>query len=378
MMMTYLRVALGVVVLVGLTTAPVHAGIWNGVEVTPRVNLQAVYDDNVTFAHVNPVSDSRKDLALGLNLDREGKDYNFNIDGLITRQMFTHNSSFDNTIENFDANYSLELSKYDQFAVRDLFSHSAEPGSFADAFGRNGGRYSTYHNLFNTGYHHDMNESSFWDVRYINDLTDFSRSDIHDSVLNGLGADVGYMFNAKVTMKMNYNASIRKFYPGKSATENELSTLLRYSFSKQLYVDAQAGLNLIHAYDGKDFSKPMYRMSLINDVNATTRTSLTMLDKRCTTIPYAQDLWDEWRVMADISKDLTNTLRGVVTAFYGEGTYVAQDASSKFTGADIGVVYELTRRAEMNLHYSYAQDDASSAGAGYIKNSVSIGVNVKF
>ncbi len=378
MMKKYLRVVWGVIAVTGITPSLAHAGTWNNVEITPRVSLIEVYDDNVTFAHVDPVHDSRSDLSLGLNLDREGKDYNFNIDGLVMRQMFMRNSSFDNTIENFKADYSLELSKYDQVTSSDTFFHGEDPASFADAFGRSGGRYSTYHNSYNLGYRHAMNETSFWDLRYITDLTDFSRAGMSDSVLNGFSGDVGYEFSSKVTMKMNYGYNLRKFYPGKSATENAVSTLCRYSFSKQLYLDAETGLDLIHAYDGKDFVKPMYRLGLVNDVNATTRTSLTMLDKRCTTIAYAQDLWDEWRVTADITKELTNTIRGVVSAFYGKGEYVAANTSSRFTGMDVGIVYELTRKAELNLHYSYIQDDASTPGMGYIKNAVSVGVNIKF
>lgn len=354
-----------------------YAFLWNNIEVTPRVALSETYDDNITFIKNNPVSDAVTCALIGLGFKIEGKTHSLALDANVAHEFFSQNTSFNNTAEDVTLRLQKELSKYDLIKITDSFSHSEEPRSFEDAFGRTSGRYFTYCNVFNTGYHRDLNQQLAWDFRYANDLTDFSQKDLSDSAMNTVGTSLEYAFDSANILGLNYAWNKRDFSPGPAATEQEVSLNLRHFFTTQLYLDVQPGANFVSSYNDKDYTKPMVRVFLTNDIDKNTQAGISF-EKKYTTTAYTQDLFNIWRVSMTYLKQLTNRSSAAFNAFYGHGDYVITDILEKYQGVAIGCMYDLTKKAKLNLSYAFSQNSSTAETDSYTKNTFFLGVTFEF
>jgi hypothetical protein len=346
-------------------------------EITPRAGMSESYDDNITYVKDNPQSDWITELLVGLGIRREGKNNLLTMDVSATHQFFFDNSSFDNTSEYLDVNFLQEISKYDTLRITDTFSHSEEPRSFADAFGRTTGRYSTFQNDAGVDYRHDFSQQLAGNLRYANSLTNYSRNDLSDSDMNTVGTGLDYAFNSANIASLNYDWMKRDFSPGASATTRELAGVLRHFFTAQVYLDLQGGADFIKSFNEEESTKPLFRAALINDIDETTRTGIRF-EKQYTTTSYTQDLFDMWRVSVNLLKQLTSRFTATFNAFYGQGTYVTTDIQDDLTGVGLGCNYDLTKDAKVNLGYSFSQDDSTDAVNSYTKNVIYLGMEMKF
>jgi hypothetical protein len=360
-----------------MSTGGYASYMYNGLEITPSASVQEGYDDNITYVKNNPISDAFTQLLAELAVKQEGKTESLSLDTKIEEELYAQHSSLDNTSEYMNLDYKQDFSEYDHLKVTDVFSHAEQPTSFANAFGSTPGFYFTYQNTLDMAYHHDLTEQLGANFRYSNDLLDFSNTSMSNSSLNTVGTGLEYAFDSATILKTDYDYNYREFYPGPSATENEVSAGVRRYLTPQLYADLRSGADFINSFNGQNYIQPLYKASLTNDLDETTQTGISF-EKQYTTNGWNQDLFNEWRVSGNYIKDLTSRTTATLNVFYGNGDYISTNINEKYTGASIGVSYELTKKAKVTLSYTFSKDDSTLSTNSYTKNVVYLGTKYEF
>lgn len=345
-------------------------------EIKLHGGVSELYDDNITYVKTDRVHDLITRPTVGATAVYEGKTTRFTAEGNYYHEFYADNSNFNNNSGNFTASLNSELSKFDRISIGESYTKTYEPRSFEDQFGYTGGRYSSSRNRVNLGYTRDMSAHTGLSVRYANEINSYSRSDISKSYLNTAGVEGAYIFSSDLSVFAAYDFSRRDFDPGSDATTNTVSGGLRKYITKQLYFDGMAGADFIKSYSGRDYTKPMAMVSMTDDINDRTRGTLSFM-KRFDTISYAQDLFDQWRVNAGLSHEITQKLSGSLSAFYGRGEYIGDAVVNKLLGSGVGLSYDINDNWKANAGYSFSRE-TSSGGGGYKKNTVTLGLTAEF
>ncbi|MCX5694934.1 MAG: outer membrane beta-barrel protein [Candidatus Omnitrophica bacterium] len=342
-----------------------------------NTSVTETYDDNITYASTDAKKDYIANLLLGADLDYEGKTNSLAFSGNLKYENFADNASFNNLAEDFSAIYRQELSKFDRFSVRNAFIHAEEPRSFEDEFGRNSGRYAYFRNIVTAGYSRDVSRNMAINADYTNEIDTYSRSDLSDTYLNAIGLGAEYTISSQTILLAGYNFSVRKFDPGTDATTNALSAGIRQYFTKQLFLEGKAGIDFIRSYDKKNYARPLFSLSLADEVNETTKFNLSF-KKEYFNNAYSQDLFNEWRISAGLNKQLLARLGSNISAFYGNGEYVESGTSDNLRGINCGFDYDLRDNIKVNLNYVYSETSSNVSTREYKRNAVSLGVKVDF
>ena len=342
-----------------------------------RASISEAYDDNITFVHEGEKEGFITNLSLGFDVEYEGKTRSFELITNINQQIFTNYDDFNNTSQDLSLNFQQEFSKFSRISIRNVFSHTYEPRSFEDAFGRTRGRYSYYRNRLNLAYIRDVTKQLSITARYINEIDEISRQDLSDSYLNTAGIGATYFLNSVTSFLFSYDFSHRDFDPGSDATINTIAAGMRYYLTKQLYFDIKAGIDLIHSYSDRDYSKPLIQASLTNDIDENSLVNISFT-KRYYTNAYTEDLFDYWQTSVTFRRQLFRRLGCVFSGFYGEGEYIATNITDKLQGASIGFTYDLSRKLKANLSYSYSKVDSTIETREYTKNTVLLGLTMEF
>ncbi|OQX79325.1 MAG: hypothetical protein B6D56_07335 [Candidatus Omnitrophica bacterium 4484_70.1] len=336
-----------------------------------------VYDDNITFIKDKKKEDFITKVNLGLDLKYEGKTQAFVVGGGITQQIFARYHNYNNTSQHLSLNFYKEFSPYSQLRLTDSFAHTYEPRSFEEAFGRTGGRYSYYRNKFNLIYIRDI--SKYLNIRAIfaNEINEVSRQGLRDSTLNQAGFNLNYFWSPSIILKFNYSFFLRDFTPGEGASTHSIVLGLRNYLSSQLYFDFRGGMEVIESFNDKNYIRPLIQALVTGDIDENTRVKLAFTKKYYTNA-YTEDLFNYWRVSAFLTRRLLKRLRGSLLGFYGEGRYVAIGIRDKLNGVTFTFTFDVGRDIKANFSYTNSRVDSTDIGREYIKNTVGLGVTIKF
>jgi len=347
------------------------------IEIKPHASVYESYDDNITYVKEEKIHDWITKPSVGAALIYEGKTTSFMVDGNYYHEFYASNSGFDNNGGDVSAELNAELSKYDRISLRDAFSKTYEPRSFEDQFGFIGGRYSSTRNRVDFGYAHDVSERIGLATRYSNEYNTYSRDDIAKSFLNSGGVEGSYIVSSDLSFYTAYDYSRRDFDEGPHATTNTWTGGFRKYLTKQVFVDASTGVDFIKAYSGSDFTKPFGLISITDEISDRTNAML-MFSKRYSTISYNEDIFDQWQVSASLNHEITQKLKGTVSAFYGRGEYVTTEQVDKFVGSSAALEYEINDKWKARAAYSYSKQDSTSIFSEYRKNTVTLGLLAEF
>jgi opacity protein-like surface antigen len=347
------------------------------VDVTVRAGAGEAYDDNITFANTNKKNDSSTNLNLGVDGKYEGKTRSLTFSADLSRQFFDTYTNFDNTSENASLTYNQEFSKYKRMSLKDSFTHSQEPRSLEDEFGRTSGRYSYSRNNISLDYTADISKQLSLIWRYANEIYDPSRKDLSNSYMNKLGVEADFAFNSQTIGYATYDFSYRTFDPGTSATFNILGAGLRQYFTNQLYADLRAGIDFIDSFNDRTYTKPSYQFSLTDEFDKESQLTLAIL-KEYSANAYSEDLFNYWQVSAALARQLLQRLRVNLNVFYGRGEYINFDINDRLRGAAMGLDYDLLHNLKLNLSYSYSKTVSNFSSRDYTRNYVSAGLRMEF
>jgi len=335
------------------------------------------FDDNITLARDNTRSDSSTNLNLGLEGTMEGKTRQLSLSASLTYQMFQTYSEFDNNSERLNARFAEEFSKHDRLAVFERLTHAEDPQSFEDEFGRTSGRYSYITNTAGFEYVHEFSAQTSVIGRYTNDIYDPGRSDLAASYGNRVSLESDYLVSSRLLSYAAYDFFRREFDPGSAAVFHILSAGCRYYFTSQLYLNCRSGVSFIDSYNGRDYTKPLVNLSLVNELDRKTVSSVSYV-KDYTANSSTQDLFAYWQTAASLSRQVFERLGVGANIFYGEGTYRTFDIIDEFTGASISMTYELRHNVRLLVQYSYSQAESNDPGRDYERNLVSAGLRTEF
>ena len=310
------------------------------IEIKPHASVYETYDDNVTYVKENKISDYITKPSVGAAMIYEGKTTSIMVDGNYYHEFYADNSGFDNNGGDVSAELNSELSKFDRISLRDSFSKTYEPRSFEDQFGFIGGRYSSTRNRVDFGYARDVSQHFGLSTRYSNEYNTYSRDDIAKSFLNSGGVEGSYIVSSDLTLFTAYDYSRRDFDEGPHAATNTWTGGFRKFLTKQMYIDASTGVDFVKSYSGKDYTKPFGVISLTDDINDRTN-AILLFSKRYNTISYNEDIFDQWQVSASLNNEITQKLKGTVSAFYGRGEYVNSGQVDDLVGSSAALEYEI-------------------------------------
>ncbi len=340
-------------------------------------NVYETYDDNITLTKTGKKDDLITNAAVGLSAKYEGKTENLAFTGRVARHSYRDYGEYDNTSEDFTLTGQKEFSPYDRATIKNTFIHAEDPASFEDEFGRAAGRYSYYRNKLNMAYSKDLSKQFTVIGRYSNDVDDYSRSGISDSMMNRVGVEADYIISSHTTVFGGYDFSVRDFDPGSMATINSLLAGARQYFSNQLFLDATTGVDFIKSYNDKRYERPRFTASLTDDIDETTRASVTY-DKRYYTNASTQDLFDYWQTSANLSKRVFRRLGMNLSGFYGKGTYMTLNIKDTLKGASAGLNYDINDNIKANISYTYSKTTSNDVTRDYARNVVSTGLTYEF
>jgi len=350
---------------------------YKGIDVKVRCSGSESYDDNITFVNKNERKDFITDISLGLGLKYEGKTHSIELGGNIYQQLFAKYHTFNNTSEDLTLDFRQEFSKYDRITLKDVFTHTYEPRSFEDVFGRTPGRYSYFKNRLDLAYTKDITRQFSIGAKYSNEVNDISKEDINDSYLNIAGLEATYFPSSNILFMLSYDFTCRNFNPGSSATTHTVASGLRYYMTKQFYFDGRAGIDIINSYDNKNYAKPVILASLVNDIDENSRASISFA-KRYYTKAYAQDLFDYWETRGTFTTQLYKRLGCSISGFYGEGEYIPVDVTDKLRGVSVAFTYDLSESSKGNLRYTYSDVTSTIDTREYNKNKIFLGISYEF
>ncbi|HTL69732.1 MAG TPA: outer membrane beta-barrel protein [Candidatus Eisenbacteria bacterium] len=354
-----------------------HAFDMNGIDVKPRASVTGTYDDNVTFVRDGEIDDFVTRLSAGLEAKAEGKTHSLNVNGNIHQEFFIDNSEFDNTSGDVNADYKQEFDPYNRIRLRDSFLRAEEARTFEEAFNRTQGRYAYYRNRFLFDYMHDFTKQWSLTGRYGNEISEFQRSDIRDSSLNTAGVEALYQHTSTLKFLFAYDFSIRDFQGGSDAETHTLSTGVLYYLTKQLYAEARVGVDFIDAFNNDDFTEPMFRARLTDDINETTSWDIAF-EKEYAPTSYTEDIFDYWQVSTTLRKQFNPRWNAYLSGFYGDGDYQTADRTDTLWGANVALTYDITKIWKGTVKYTFTDVNSDLASQEYTRNTIQAGLALQF
>jgi predicted porin len=226
-------------------------------------------------------------------------------------------------------------------------------------------------------YTHDVNSRLSLIGRFSNYGYWPSRSDLSDSFQNQIGVEADYAVSSRTITYATYDHVRRDFYPGAESTFNMFGAGVRQYITKQLFADLRIGVNFINSYDERNFAKPYCSLTLTDDLDETSRVSLTVA-KHYTTNNSTADLFDQWLVSGSFRKQILARLAGQADVFYGRGEYSNLRIEDNFVGASVQFDYALWHNTKANIRYSYSATNSNLDDRDYIRNYVGGGIRIEF
>lgn len=340
-------------------------------------SLNEVYDDNISYLSANAKEDFITDTSLGLAMDYTGKIQQFLLSGKITQHNFNKHNEFDNTAEDLTLDFKQELSRRDRISFNNRFSHSEEPRSIEDEFGRAGDRYSYYRNTFNAAYNRDISRQLALIFTYINELYDYSRDDLNDSYLNHLGMEADYSLSSKTILIALMEYIHREYEHTANANTKRAAGGIRQYLTNQLYLDLRGGQDFIKSVDNQDSTGQFVSASLTDEIDENTNLGLSYLKEDSTTA-YSQDIFKSQRISFSFIRQLFERLRASISAFFGKGEYSSSNIEDRLKGANAEIAYDLSSKAKLKISYNYSRTNSNIPTREYTKNVVLVGVSYEF
>ena len=362
---------------IGVFCAPIVYAFQLGVfDLNPTAVIQEKYDDNITSSSTNVKKDLITLISLGLEGVYETKADSLKLKGSVDQKVFAKESEFNNLSETFSAKYKKEFSQYNRITVDDSFTHADEPTSFNDEFGRTAGLYDYYKNYCALGFEHDFTEQFTGKFKYASEYYNPSRDDLSNSILNKPGAELDYAFSSRMIGSLYYDYSNRVFDPGGTVSTHSTAAGLRRYLTSQIYVDAKAGTDFIRTIDGSNTIRPNYFIGLTDEIDEITTAGISYV-RDYGVSSTSNQLFNSWRIILTWGKQLAQRVYFNCGAFTGAGKFNS-GTKEDLKGASLGLDYEIRSNVKANLGYTFTRRNSSAFGQDYDKNTVTLGITIKF
>lgn len=374
-MRTLIKFALFIVCLLGVPA--VHAFQLGAFDIKPIAKIIGMYDDNITSAENDVKRDFSTLFSFGLEGLYDAKTESLKFSGVINHEVFAKEDDYNNTSEDLNLTFKKEFSAYDRIVVDNKFTHADQPRSFEDEFGRSAGRYDYYKNYFTTGFDHDFTEQFTVKLKYANQFYDPSIKTASNSRMNRPGLQADYKFSSKSIGSVYYDYHNYAFDPGGTATKHAPALGWRQYFTEKVYADIKAGFDHINTVTDSSTTQGNYSAGLFHELTETATAGI-LFSKSHDFNYYSSDLFDNWRVSMFLAKQISERISMNLGLFSGGGKFIQGGTKETFNGASVAAGYDINENVKATISYMISQRDSSAAGDDYQKNTVSLGLTVKF
>jgi hypothetical protein len=345
------------------------------------ISLGEMYDDNVTFAKENKIEDFITILGVGMSAMYEEKTKTLELTANMGNQTFATNKDFNNITQDIAINFMNEFSEYDRMHLINSFSHSDEPIYFRDEFFREeetvSQEFDQFKNRFHVDYSRDVFKQMSVTLRYDNNIDAFSGIDLENSILNRVGVESNYSITPNTAFLFSYDFANRKFEEGSDASINTVTTGIRQDITRKIYFDGKAGLSFIDSFNDESFIRPVLEAAFSYEVDTFTLARLSFRRKTDTN-PYGFNISDKWRTTAAVTHQLSERFLCSLSIFYGEFSTLDSNFNQKQLGSSTLFTYDINKNLKGNLTYTFSDADSNIDTAGYIKNTMFLGLTAEF
>lgn len=348
------------------------------VDITANASLGNRYDDNITYSESNTKADFITSLNLGLNADYQSKRATAKFSGNLNQDLFWKYSDNHNVSQKLTFDAKVLLSKKEYLSFSESFQHAYEATSFEQDFGRQSARYSYYTNRFGLSYVKDFNRAVSAKVGVSNEIETTTGSGVTDSKMNNFFLEGAYASSSKLIYFARYDFLKRELDPGGDAKVNTVSAGVKYSFTEKLELESKAGLDFINSFDGKDYTRSLFSLTLNDRLDKKTSLKLFSFTKRHSTNPYTSDVFDSWKISSGAARQLLKRLNGSFSVFFGQGEYVELNVKDDLLGANFSLTYNIGKKTQAVFSYSYSQKDSNVSTREYKKNVIYLGIKKEF
>ena len=352
---------------------PAYAGL----DVFVEGEIFTQYDDNITYAVNDKLKDIITSVSLGLGMERKAKTNTLTVLTKVTEKLFNKNSSFTNTAQELKVEYIRQLTKFDEVKVVDQYTHAEEPLTFEDAFGRSTGLFNYFRNDFEFAYLKELSNKFSLKTDYGNEYYQASREDINDSLEHRINLELDYAKSSATTFLLGYEFFDKKFESENDVLIHSIISGFRQFFTKQLYLETKGGVSLVDTFQGSDLTKPNILVSLVDDVSDRTKFKLNYQQDSFPSTDL-EDVFESWRISANLLQQLNERLSVEASSFYGEGKFITSKTQDTLIGLYSRLAYDITKDIEAFMAYTHSQNDSTDIAREYKKNIVSAGLNFHF
>lgn len=335
------------------------------------------YDDNITYDSSDEVSDFITTLGTGIDLNYTNRRTSAKIKARIVEQLYLDLTENNNSSQYLTMTVKHDLTKYDSFSLSNSFSHSSDPYTLEEQFGRTGGRYDSYRNQLDLSYVKNFSKRLSMRFGYQNNIDQKDRSDLLDSYINKVLIDGIYSSNAKTTFFLGYEFLDHELGSVGNATIHTVNGGIKYFLTEQFSIESRMGIDFIDSFNGNSLIEPMWSVMLSNQITEKESVDLSF-SKRYSTNSYTEDVFDSWQVSSKIHSQLSRKLSSSLEMFYGQGTYDSSDVEESFLGGDASLSYEINKNLRGNVAYKNTQTTSNVESNEYKKNVISVGIVGEF
>ncbi|HNX91675.1 MAG TPA: hypothetical protein PKG81_07490, partial [Candidatus Omnitrophota bacterium] len=297
------------------------------------------YDDNINYAENKRLDDFITSFGGDMTLKREAKTWDLELKGGLKQEIFAEYGKNDNLEKTFDGELLWELDKKQRLTSSESFQNAEQQTTCEDISGSEGGRYEFYRNTFNLGYENDISKQVLFTTNYTNgyyeQLDGFGTNGFR-SYLDGGRVMVSYMKSSETTFMVMTNGMYRYTGSGQDSKMVGQFVGIRQYLTQKIYIDLMGGVDVINAFNKKQYIEGNYSGMISGDVSRRTNLSVK-LDKRYEETYYNQSISDLWSLNFNVRHELSKRLRCNFNSYFSSRQYDADPNNpDQYIGCRIG------------------------------------------
>lgn len=347
-----------------------HAFRYGDYEISIRGDLTQVYDSNINFDKENETDGFRTDAAISLGLNRAWRRATLRLNGYYSHGIYNNNSDIGTGSETLKLSFGYEPSAYMNLRLSDSFSHSQEPTSFQEEFGRISGRFDVYVNSLSLEATRAISKDLSATASYGNTIV--RKDEGSDSDVHSAGISLNYNYSIDKIFHFGYRYAFNKVQGEDSENANHSLVFgAEKYFTQRLTLTGQVALG---RNDSDDATTSSMQLSLNQELDRRTSGTISLSWYNSDFIG-GDSTSDSWQISGNLKRGLSDKVNGYVNLFYGEGTFRDIAGTDKLFGIGSKIDYEVTQRLRGYLNYSYSNLRSTDETRGYNKHLIGLGAS---
>ncbi len=367
------------------------------------------YNNNITFASTgeDKIEGFLTTTELGLDMQYSGKRRVVGLNGLAGWQIPTKTLAVANSYQNIVFSFQEEFSEYDNISLNNNFTHTQVPGIIAEdadliecrkleerfgrdvgklypkcnkflgEFGRYTGRFNSYSNTINFNYTREFSERVNIGTNYSYGQNWFSEVGTQDSYNNTIGINATFIQSIATAFSLSYRLSNSSYKNGGDISTQSFSVGMRKYITQRIYFSGDLGMNFTSSNDAISIWA-----SFTDEIDEKTVAAISY-NKEISISSDREELFNNWLITGNLSKQFLENLRGSLSGFYGQGTFDSTGIKDTLTGASAGLDYKFWENKKGaniagRLGYTYSKLDSTDETRGYDRGSLDIGFTAGF